>query len=360
MKHIGILTGGGDAPGLNAVIRAVVKSANGVFGMRVIGIRHGFEGLLDKKGIIELTPESVRGILNRGGTILGTANRGNPFARRVMRDGVQVIEDASMEVVERIKELKLGALIVVGGGGTLRISLELFEQGCPIIGIPKTINNDVGGTDVSFGFDTAVSIATEAIDRLHSTAESHHRSMVLELMGRNAGFIALEAGLAGGADVILIPEIPFHFEGIYEKVRSRVAAGRPFSIISIAEGAHPVGGEQSFLDDVQGGKSKRLGGIGNIISEKIAKNCAMETRVTVLGHLQRGGSPTAYDRSLATRFGAAAVRLAHEQTFGYMMGLRGTEIMPVELKQAVATPSRVKVDGDAMQAARDLGVYLGE
>jgi len=360
MKRIGILTGGGDASGLNAVIRAVVKSAYGVFGMRVIGIQQGFEGLLEKEGIVELTPDSVRGILHRGGTILGTANRGNPFARRVMRDGVEVLEDASIEVIERINELDLEALIIVGGDGTLRISLELFEQGCPIIGVPKTIDNDVGGTDVSFGFDTAVSIATEAIDRLHSTAESHHRSMVLELMGRNAGFIALEAGLAGGADVILIPEIPFHYEGIYEKVRSRVAAGRPFSIISVAEGAHPASGEQSFLDDIKGGKSKRLGGIGNIISENVANNCEMETRVTVLGHLQRGGSPTAYDRSLATRFGAAAIRLAHERTFGYMMGLKGTEIVPVELKQAVAVPKRVNLNGDAMQAARDLGIYLGE
>ncbi|OGO16889.1 MAG: 6-phosphofructokinase, partial [Chloroflexi bacterium RBG_16_48_8] len=301
MKRIGILTGGGDAPGLNAVIRAVVKTANTLFECEVIGIRQGFEGLLDSKGTLPLTPDIVRGILPRGGTILGAANRGNPFARRIVQDGREVIEDVSDLVVERIGELGLDTLIVVGGDGTLRICLELFEKGSPVVGVPKTIDNDIRGTDVTFGFDTAVAMATEAIDRLHTTAESHHRVMVLELMGRNAGFITLEAGIAGGADVILIPEIPFGFDSVFEKIQERARAGRYFSIIAVAEGARPEGREQIFRMQGDMIRSPRLGGIGQFVAEEVAQTCALETRVTVLGHLQRGGPPTAFDRWLATR-----------------------------------------------------------
>jgi 6-phosphofructokinase 1 len=355
MKTIGILTGGGDAPGLNAVIRAVVKTAYGVYGCEVIGIRQGFEGFLSSEGTTPLTLDTVRGILPRGGTILGAANRGNPFARKVVREGVEIIEDASEEVVKRIDEWGLDCLIVVGGDGTLRISLELFEKGCPVIGIPKTIDNDVGGTDVSFGYGTAVAIATEAIDRLHTTAESHHRVMVLELMGRHAGFIALEAGLAGGADAILIPEIPFSFESVFAKVRTREKSGRHFSIIVVAEGAYPAGGDQIYQV-----KSKRLGGIGHLVGERIESETGIETRVTVLGHLQRGGSPTAYDRWLATRFGAAAVRLADQSAYGRIVVLRGTEIQDMTLMDALAEPKIVNLDSDAVRTTRDLGISLGD
>ena len=293
MTRIGILTGGGDAPGLNAVIRAAVKSAILVHGFEMIGIRNGFEGLLDADGILPLDLDAVRGILPRGGTILGAANRGNPFARKVMRDGVEVIEDVSDRVAERIHELNLASLLVVGGDGTLRISMELFHKGVPVIGVPKTIDNDVGGTDLSFGFDTAVSIATEAIDRLHTTAEAHHRVMVLELMGRDAGFIALHAGIAGGADVILIPEIPFRFDAVSDKVKARERSGRKFSIMAVAEGAFPQGGEKTYRRSRTDVQTARLGGIGLQVGDAVAQTCSMETRVTVLGHLQRGGSPTA-------------------------------------------------------------------
>jgi phosphofructokinase-like protein len=345
---------------LNAVIRAVVKASSTAFEGEVIGIRQGFEGLLDTEGTAPLSLDSVRGILPRGGTILGAANRGNPFARSVIKDGVEVIEDVSDLVVQRIVELELDTLIVVGGDGTLRISLELFQKGSPIVGVPKTIDNDIQGTHVTFGFDSAVAMATEAIDRLHTTAESHHRVMVLELMGRNTGFIALEAGLAGGADVILIPEIPFSFEPIFEKIQERARTGRYFSIIAVAEGARPLGHEQIYR--LQGDQihSPRLGGIGQYVAEEVSQTCALETRVTVLGHLQRGGPPTAFDRWLATRFGAAAVRLAARRKHGYLVGLHGMDIVDIRLEDALKQPKQVDLDGDAIQTARDLGMCLGD
>jgi phosphofructokinase-like protein len=359
MKRLGILTGGGDAPGLNAVIRAVVKVAKNDHDCEVLGIRDGYDGLLEGRGIEDLTPEAVRGILPLGGTILGTANRGNPFARKVMRDGVEVIEDRSDEVVRMILGLNLHALIVVGGDGTLRITQELFEKGCPVIGVPKTIDNDVGGTDVSFGFDSALNFATEAIDRLHTTAEAHHRVMVVELMGRDSGFIALHAGVAGGADVILLPEIPFHDDCIREKIEARAGAGRRFSIIAAAEGAHPAGGEQVFTSVGDEILASRLGGIGHVVAARVSEVTKMEARVTVLGHLQRGGSPTAFDRWLATRFGGAAVRLAADGGFGRMVALRGTEIVDIRLKEALAALKRVDPQGDAVQTARSMGICVG-
>ncbi|TFH35022.1 MAG: ATP-dependent 6-phosphofructokinase [Anaerolineales bacterium] len=360
MNKIGILTGGGDAPGLNAVIRAVVKTAHHDYACEVVGILDGFDGLLEESGTLDLTPEQVRGILPRGGTILGTANRGNPFARKIERDGVEIIEDVSDDVVECIHALELDALIVVGGDGTLRISYELFEKGCPVIGVPKTIDNDIGGTDVSFGFDTAVSTATEAFDRLHTTAESHHRVMVLELMGRDAGFIALHAGIAGGADVILIPEIPYTLDCVFEKILGRAKTGRHFSIVSVAEGAYPAGGAQTFALDGDAIYIARLGGVGESVAAKIAEQCEMETRVTVLGHLQRGGSPTAFDRWLATRYGSAAVHLAAMEAFGQMVCLQGQEIQHIALEQALAHPKRVNLEGDAIKTARSLDICLGE
>jgi len=360
MKRIGILTGGGDAPGLNAVIRAVVKSADQHGGYEVFGFKDGFEGCLDPEGVVELSLDAVHGILPRGGTILGAANRGNPFARKVVRDGREVMEDVSDEVINRIQQLELESLIVVGGDGTLHISLELFRKGVPIIGIPKTIDNDIEGTDVTFGFDTAVNTATEALDRLHTTAEAHHRVIVLELMGRDAGFIALQAGVAGGADVILIPEIPFEFKGICETILARASRGRHFSTVAVAEGARPKGGGQVFRRAGDERMTARLGGIGQTVAEYVEEVCGMEARVVVLGHLQRGGSPTAFDRWLATRFGAAAFRLAVEQAHGRMVALRGSNIVDLPLDEALAVPKRVDLNGDGVRTARTLGLSLGD
>jgi phosphofructokinase-like protein len=359
MKRLGILTGGGDAPGLNAVIRAAVKTAVYEYGCEVLGIRDGYDGFINDGGVISLGIEEVRGILPRGGTILGAANRGNPYARKVIRDGKELVIDVSDEIIQGIQRLELDALLVLGGDGTLHSAHELYLKGAPIIGVPKTIDNDIGGTETTFGFDTAVTTATEAIDKLHTTAEAHHRVMVLELMGRNAGFIALHAGVAGGADVILIPEIPFRFEAVVEKVRARIQRGTLFSIIAVSEGAKPLQGEQVFSrggDDIY---VPRLGGIGQIVGEYIEQQ-GLETRVTVLGHLQRGGSPTPFDRWLATRYGAAAVRLAAQSKFDRMVSLHAGKIIDVSLEEAIAVPKRVDLQDDAMITARGMGISFGD
>ncbi len=359
MQRIGILTGGGDAPGLNAVIRAVVKTAIYEYGCEVIGIRDGYDGFIDDRSVIPLGIEAVRGLLPRGGTILGAANRGNPYARKVIRNGQEVTIDVSDEIVKGIQRLKLDALLVLGGDGTLHIAHELFQKGAPIIGVPKTIDNDIGGTEATFGFDTAVTTATEAIDKLHTTAEAHHRVMVLELMGRDAGFITLHAGIAGGTDVILIPEIPFRFETVIAKVRQRVERGYLFSIIAVSEGAKPLSGEQVFSREGDEVYVPRLGGIGQMVGEHIEQQ-GFETRVTVLGHLQRGGSPTPFDRWLATRFGAAAVRLAAEGKFDRMVALRAGKIVDVSLEEATAVPKRVDIHDDAIITARSMGISFGD
>ena len=359
MKRIAILTGGGDAPGLNAVIRAAVKTAIREYHCEVIGVRDGYDGFIDERGIIPLGLQDVRGILPRGGTILGTANRGNPFARKVIRDGREVTIDVSDEIVKGIERLELDALLVLGGDGTLHIAHELSQKGVPIIGVPKTIDNDIGGTDITFGFDTALTIATEAIDRLHTTAEAHHRVMILELMGRDAGFIALHSGVAGGADVILIPEIPFKFESVVAKVRQRAEQGTHFSIMAISEGARAVGGEKVYSrhgDDVF---VPRLGGISQVVGEYVEKQ-GFETRVTVLGHLQRGGTPTAFDRWLATRYGAAAVRVAAEGRFDRMVALRSSNVIDIPLGDAISVPKRVDIHGDAVLTARNTGISFGD
>lgn len=359
MKRMGILTGGGDAPGLNAVIRAAVKTAIYQYGCDVLGIRDGYDGFINEQGIMPLRIEDVRGILPRGGTILGAANRGNPYARKVMRDGKEITIDVSDEIIKGIERLHLDALLVLGGDGTLRIAHELFQKGAPVIGVPKTIDNDIGGTEATFGFDTAVNTATEAIDKLHSTAEAHHRVMVLELMGRDAGFIALHAGVAGGADVILIPEIPFQFGSIAARVRERVERGSLFSIIAVSEGARPSDGEQVFSRKGDEIYVPRLGGIGNRVGEYIEAQ-GFETRVTVLGHLQRGGTPTPFDRWLATRYGAAAVRLAAAGKFDRMVALHANKIIDISLEEATATPRRVDVNDDAVITARGLGISFGD
>jgi phosphofructokinase-like protein len=359
MKRIAVLTGGGDAPGLNAVIRAVVKTAIKDYGCEVLGVRDGYDGFLQADGILPLDLAAVRGILPRGGTILGTANRGNPFARKVSKDGQEVVLDVSNQVIAAIQALHLDALVVIGGDGTLRIAMEMGEKGVPVVGVPKTIDNDIGGTEVTFGFDTALMIATEALDRLHTTAEAHHRVMVLELMGRDAGFIALHSGVAGGADVILIPEIPFRFEAVLGKVRERAEAGSHFSLLAVSEGARPVGGQEHFARGGDAVYVPRLGGIGQEVGHYI-EGQGFETRVTVLGHLQRGGSPTAFDRWLATRYGSAAVRAAAAGAFGHMVALRDAKVVDLPLEEALAVPKRVDVHGDAILTARAIGISFGD
>jgi 6-phosphofructokinase 1 len=354
---IAISTGGGDAPGLNAVIRGAVLAAVHR-GWECVGIRRGYMGLLGEDRVVPLDAAAVRGITHLGGTILGTTNRGNPFRFRERRpDGTWTERDRSDEVVAAFRALGLDALIAIGGDGGLRIARRLFEEkGLPVVGVPKTIDNDVGGTLATFGFDTAVQTATEAIDKLHSTAESHERVMVVEVMGRYAGWIALHSGIAGSADVILIPEIPFDLERVCDKIRRREAEGRHFSIVVVAEGAAPRGGTVSLVDP----EHERLGGIGDKVAHSIQEMTGKETRTLVLGHLQRGGSPTTFDRLLGLRFGAAAVRCIAEGQFGRMVALRPPGIAAIPIAEALATPKRVPLDSDTIATARDLGICLGD
>ncbi len=357
-KRIGILTGGGDAPGLNAVIRAVVLVANNRYGWEVVGIREGFDGLLSGAPVLPLTEERVRLIHGRGGTILGAVNRGNPFVKVVERaDGGVDSLDLSAEAFDRMKDLGLDALIAAGGDGTMAIAQKLVTLGAPIVGVPKTIDNDLNLTDVTFGFDSAIVTATEALDKLQTTAESHHRAMVMEVMGRNAGWIAMMAGVAGGADAILIPEIPFDINVVCEKIESLRRDGRRYSLIVVAEGATPVGGKQEF--STLSGGVMRLGGISYLVGEMLANRIDADVRVTVLGHLQRGGQPTPRDRWLATRFGAAAVRLIAEERWGYLVALRGTEVISVSMEDAIRQLKVIDVNGAMVQMARDLGIVFG-
>lgn len=358
-KRIGILTGGGDCPGLNAVIRAVVLAGTMSRGWDVFGIEDGFDGLLHDR-VRPLGPQDVRGILTHGGTILGTTNRGNPFSWPVTRDGKTEFVDASPTVLEHLQALSLDTLIVIGGDGTLRIAQALYEMGTPVVGIPKTIDNDISATDVTFGFDTARETATEAIDKLHTTAESHHRVMVVETMGRNAGWIALESGIAGGANAILIPEIPYRLEAVVNVVEDRASRGRPFSIVVVAEGAAPVGGAQVYRQAAASpGQLPRLGGIAQQVTDALAQATGRETRCTVLGHLQRGGRPTPFDRLLASRFGVRAVECIADGSLGMMVALRGPSVVTVPIAEAIAEPKRVPPDGELVRAARGLGISMG-
>ncbi|MBI1922500.1 MAG: 6-phosphofructokinase [Geobacter sp.] len=360
MKKIAVLTGGGDCPGLNAVIRGIVKSAVIRRNWEVIGIEDGFDGFLVDTKRRPLTLESVRGILPRGGTILGTSNRGNPFSYPVEREGKTELVDVSGQVVEKIRGMGLDALVVIGGDGSLKIALELFQKGVPVVGVPKTIDNDLRETDVTFGYNTALETATDALDKLHSTAESHHRVMIMEVMGRYAGWIALESGIAGGADVILIPEIPFDMEGICRAIRQRSERGNRFSIVVVAEGAHPKGGGRVVKEQASVTHTvERLGGIGDYLAKELALCLNMETRVTVLGHLQRGGSPTTFDRCLASRFGVKAVDLVEREMFGHMVCLRGRDILSVPIEDAVQTLNLVDPDGPMARAAEELGIMMG-
>jgi 6-phosphofructokinase 1 len=359
-KRIGILTGGGDCPGLNAVIRGVVKGATLQHNWEVIGIPDGFDGLFHPEKCLQLNADAVRGILPRGGTILGTSNRGNPFSCPVQRDGVPVMEDRSDQVLSNIRQLGLDALIVVGGDGSLKIALELIRKGVPIVGIPKTIDNDLQQTDVTFGYNTALETATDALDKLHSTAESHHRVMVLEVMGRYAGWIALESGIAGGADVILIPEIPYAPEKICHAIDRRRQRGGRFSIIVAAEGAFPEAGTRVVKQGADATHPyERLGGIGEYVAHQINTCLEMETRVTVLGHLQRGGSPTTFDRCLGSRFGIKALELIAREAYGQMVCLRGRAIEAVPIESAVQSLKLVDPHGDMVTCAEALGIMIG-
>lgn len=354
IKRLGVLTGGGDAPGLNAVIRAVVKTAVNVFGWSVVGIEDGFDGLLGATTTRPLSIDDVRGLLPRGGTILGTSNRGR-FGQHTV-DGRAVRDEAAYsEAAENIRRLGLDALIVIGGDGSQRIAHEFSRLGIAIVGVPKTIDNDLVGTDLTFGFDTALDIATEAIDRLHTTAESHDRVMLVEVMGRHVGWIALEAGVAGGADVILIPEIPFHIEKVAAKVKEREAQGRRFSIVVVAEGAAPAGGAPVYQETAPG-VPKRLGGIAERVGRDVSRLTGKESRVVVLGHLQRGGTPTAFDRVLASCYGSAAVRALARGEFGRMVAWHHNELVTVPLEVCIKGIRSIPPDHHLIGVARDLSI----
>jgi 6-phosphofructokinase 1 len=358
--RIAISTGGGDAPGLNAVIRAAVLSAINR-GWEVLGIKRGFAGLLGEDEVIPLTKDSVRGIAHLGGTILRTTNRGNPFHYpRKQADGSIVEEDRSDELIANARELGIDAIITIGGDGSLTIGKLLCDKGMKIVGVPKTIDNDVSGTITTFGFDTAVNTALEAIDKLHTTAESHDRVIVLEVMGRDAGFIALHSGLAGTADVILIPEIPYDIMKVCDKIERRDRAGRHFSIVVVAEGAFPKGGDVTLIGQSLPGEARRVGGLCEPIAREISRITGKETRSLVLGHLQRGGMPTGYDRLLATRFGGAAVRAVADQKWGHMVALQSPNIVTIPIEEALREPKRVDPMHDTVLTARACGVSFGD
>jgi 6-phosphofructokinase 1 len=358
--RIAISTGGGDAPGLNAVIRAAVLSAVNR-GWDVLGIKRGYAGLLGEDEVVPLTRESVRGIAHMGGTILRTTNRGNPFHYPILQDdGTYKEIDRSGELIERARQLGIDAMISIGGDGSLAIAQRLVERGMRIVCVPKTIDNDVSGTITTFGFDTAVNTAMEAIDKLHTTAESHDRVIVMEVMGRHAGFIALHAGVAGTADVILIPEIPYDINKVVEKIHARDRGGRHFSIVVVAEGAVPLGGEESMLGASLPGQAKRVGGLAEKIAAQIQELSGKETRSLILGHLQRGGAPTGYDRLLATRFGGAAVRAIADEKWGHMVALQSPHIVTIPIKEALRETKRVDLAHDLVQTARETRISFGD
>jgi len=360
IRRIAVNTGGGDAPGLNAVLRAIVlASARRCW--EVLGIQKGYAGLLDTSKIITLDHNRVRGITHLGGTILGTSNKGDPFEMPMkLPDGTETTIDRSDELVDNFRRLGLDAMIAIGGDGSMRIAQRLAEKGMPIVGVPKTIDNDLAGTVVTFGFDTAVTVATEAVDRLHSTAEAHERVFTVEVMGRYAGWIALHSAIAGGADVALIPEIPFDIDIVCRKIMSREARGRRFSIVVVAEGARPVGGEMVTQGPKELGREIQLGGIAEQVAHQITERTDKETRTVVLGHLQRGGTPTARDRVLALRFGAAAVRVLAAGESNVMVALDPPKVETVPLSAATSRMKTVPLDSDTLCTAREIGICLGD
>jgi 6-phosphofructokinase 1 len=357
LRRIAVLTGGGDAPGLNAVVRAVAKSAFGK-GWEVLGIEDGFEGFYHEGGIRPLSRGHVRGILQTGGSILRCSNRGDPFRFSVAGSEPQ---DRSAEVIAAVDRLGLDALVVIGGDGSLGIAARLSRRGVPVVGIPKTIDNDVWGTDVTFGFNTACETVMQAVDRLHTTAASHQRVMVIEVMGRDAGWIALEGGASGGGDVILIPEIPFDLEAVCGKIRERARDASGFSLVLAAEGAYPAGGEKTVVVTAEESATgfERLGGVGEAVARTIERREGVECRATVLGHVQRGGSPTSRDRMLGTRFGVGAVDLVERGLTGRMVAIRAERIVDVPLDEVAGRAKRVDPDGQEVRAVESIGVSFG-
>lgn len=360
VRRIGVLTGGGDCPGLNAVIRAIVKTAHNQYDMEVIGFYDGYEGLIQNR-YRRLDSDDASGILAQGGTILGTSNRANPFHFPVLQGEDEYIYlDRSTEAVRNFSTLGLDALITIGGDGTMAASAGMAKKGIPIIGVPKTIDNDLVGTDVTFGFDSAVAAATDAVDRIHTTAQSHHRVMIVEVMGRYAGWLALASGLAGGGDIILLPEFPYDIEAVCDAVRSRNARGKTFSIVVVGEGAKPLGGDLVVSRMVETSPDAiRLGGIGNHVATQIEDLTKIECRVTVLGHLLRGGSPSACDRLLATRFGVEAVHVVASGKAGQLIGLRNNEIKTIPLEDVAGKLRLVTADHPWVMVAEALGICLG-
>jgi len=357
---VAVLTGGGDCPGLNAVIRGIVRSAVMVHGWSVLGIEDGFDGLVQSPRVRPLGLEDVRGILPRGGTILGTSNRGNPFAYPVEVNGAIELQDVSQHVMDNFNELGVTALIAIGGDGTLKIADQLAEKGLKVIGVPKTIDNDLSATDVTFGYHSAVAVVTEALDRLHTTAESHQRVIVVEVMGRDAGWIALESGIAGSADVILVPEIPYSIDALCRTIQARRERGSRFSIVVVAEGAAPAGGGQTVQASAEENLGvARLGGVGHHVAQQLEKCLAMETRVVVLGHIQRGGSPSHTDRLLGTRFGVKAMELVAAGDWRKMVSLQGTRVVSVSLSEAVGKLNLVDPHGELVGVAESLGIGMG-
>ncbi len=360
MKKIVISTGGGDAPGLNAVIYSIVNSCYRK-GWEVYGSRNGYGGFMDIEDMVRLFPRDVEGIYSTGGTILGSTNKGNPFSRPVKNlvGEIQVI-DVSDKIVRNFNRMGFDCHIAIGGDGSLDIAHRFAQKGMPVIGIPKTIDNDLGETNRTFGFDTAVSTATEALDKLHSTAKSHNRVMVVEVMGRDSGWIALYSGISGGADVILIPEIPFDMEEVCDKITDNELRDKLYSIVVVAEGAVTIDG-QRFNKGTELGRSEMiLGGVGEWVASEIRARTEKDTRSLVLGHLQRGGSPTTFDRLLALRFGAAAVRFVEEKVFDHMVALKNSEMVAVPIVDAIKTRKKVDLDSDKVQTARDIGVCFGD
>jgi 6-phosphofructokinase 1 len=357
INKIGVLTGGGDAPGLNAVIRAVVKAAHNS-NIEVVGLEDSFDGLIYPEKSRVLTPRDVTGILRLGGTILGTVNRGDPFAAPIETPAGTF--DYADRVVEMFQRMRLDGLVCIGGDGTLAISYEFYKKGIPLVCVPKTIDNDIVGTTSCFGFDTAVDFATESIDRLHSTAEAHRRIMVVEVMGRYAGWIALHSGVAGGADVILMPEIPYDLNRVAQCIRNRDAWGARFSIVVVAEGAHARDKRAAVIEEAHGGNVERLGGEGARVARQLEELTGKETRYVILGHLQRGGTPTAFDRTLATRFGGKAVELILKGQFGKMVANHPPDLVPVPLGEVVGKLKTVPLDYDLVTTARAMGVSFGD
>jgi 6-phosphofructokinase 1 len=358
--RIAISTGGGDAPGLNAVIRAAVLSAIDR-GWHVLGIKKGYAGLLGDDDVVPLSRDEVRGIGHLGGTILRTTNRGNPFSYPVKQDDGSIIEvDRSAELMENARNLGINALISIGGDGSLAIAQKLAAKGMRVVCVPKTIDNDVSGTITTFGFDTAVTTAMEAIDKLHTTAESHDRVIVMEVMGRHAGFIALHSGLAGAVHVILIPEVPYSVDKVCEAVMERDRRGRKFAIVVAAEGAVEVGGGESTIGASLPGQAKRVGGVAERLARQIQERTGKECRSLVLGHLQRGGMPTGYDRMLATRFGGAAVQAVEDGKWGHMVALQSPDIVTIPIAQALAKTKQVDLQHDVVRTARRLGISFGD